>query len=252
MDDRRHQTGVLPKVLAALLDLLLPQPCAGCASSSGPLCADCLAVLEHRPHRCAPRAGCPPVWAAGPYAGRHRRVLLAYKVDGSDGLATALGGRLAAAYTASGLAAPDTLLVPVPGRGPPHDPQAPVARLARSCLARVGGAEAGRVVPLLRYRNRPRRQAGLSRTERFANREGAFVADGPPGRGIGAVSGMGARGAVVVVDDVLTTGATVAEASRALRAAGVEVAGAVAFAERLPEGFAESAYGRARRFYEPS
>jgi predicted amidophosphoribosyltransferase len=277
MDDRTHHTGVPGRILGALLDLLLPHPCAACAGPSGPLCADCLTVLRRRPHRCAPRPGCPPVWAAGPYAGKYRRVLLAYKEGGADALAAPLGGWLAAVYTASGLARPDTLLVPVPGRGPPGDPRAPVARLARACLAEAGGAGAGRVAPLLRYRGRSRRQAGLGRAERLANRAGALVADRPfPGVG-GKAPGTGAGGAAVVVDDVLTTGATVAEATRALRARGVPVAGAVVLLERLPDAVggppraAEAAQRRsvrppgalggppragkgngARRFYEPS
>ncbi|MFD3687329.1 ComF family protein, partial [Nocardiopsis sp. NPDC058631] len=166
-------------------------------------------------------------WAAGPYDGIHRRVLLAYKEGRADSLAAVLGGRLSAAYAASGLVGPDTLLVPVPGRGPPRDPHAPVTRLARACLAGAGGPAAGTVLPLLRYRGRPRRQAGLGRAGRLANRVGTLVAELPP-RGRGG-------GPAVIVDDVLTTGATAAEATRALRAAGVRVAGAVVLAERLPE-----------------
>ncbi|PDP88342.1 phosphoribosyltransferase [Glycomyces fuscus] len=237
MDDRTHHTGVPGRILGALLDLLLPHPCAACAGPSGPLCAHCLTVLRRRPHRCAPRPGCPPVWAAGPYAGHHRRVLLTYKEGGADALAAPLGGWLAAAHTASGLARPDTLLVPVPGRGPPGDPRAPVTRLARACLAQAGGARAGRVAPLLRYRGRPRRQAGLGRAERLANRAGTLVADRPFPGASGEVPATGAWGAAVVVDDVLTTGATVAEATRALRARGVPVAGAVVLLERLPGAF---------------
>ncbi|MES0835466.1 ComF family protein [Nocardiopsis tropica] len=236
--------GAVRDAFSALLDLVLPQLCAGCAGPSGPLCTGCLTLLQRRPHRCAPRPGCPPVWAAGPYAGHHRRVLLAYKEGRADSLAQVLGGRLASAYEASGLAGPDTLLVPVPGRGPPRDPHAPVTRLALACLARAGGPAAGTVLPLLRHRGRPRRQAGLGRAERLANREGTLVAV-PPSRDR-------AGGAAVVVDDVLTTGATAAEATRALRAAGIRVAGAVVLAERLAaHGEGIRAEG-ARRFYEPS
>ncbi|WP_159940893.1 MULTISPECIES: ComF family protein [unclassified Nocardiopsis] len=233
--------GAPRRLFDALLDLLLPQPCAGCAAPSGPLCAPCLALLDRRPHLCAPRPGCPPVWAAGPYAGRHRRVLLTYKEGRCDALAGPLGERLAAAYTASGLAARDTLLVPVPGRGPPHDPRAPVARLARACLAGAGGPRAGRVVPLLRHRRPVRRQAGLGRAARLANRAGAFVADPPPGDVLPPSARGSGAGEVVVVDDVLTTGATVAEAVRALRARGLRVRGAVVLAERRTGG------GRGRR-----
>ncbi len=179
-------------------------------------------------------------------------MLLTYKEGGADALAAPLGGWLTAAYTASGLARPDTLLVPVPGRGPPGDPRAPVTRLARACLAEAGGAGAGRVAPLLRYRSRPRRQAGLGRAERLANRAGTLVADRPLPR----VPGAGVGGVAVVVDDVLTTGATVAEATRALRVRGIPVAGAVVLLERLPgvvggPSNEEEADG-ARRFYESS
>lgn len=236
-------------MLAALLDLILPHPCAGCSGPSGPLCADCAAVLWRRPHRCAPRPGCPPVWAAGPYAGRHRRVLLAYKEGGADALAEPLGRRLAAAYAASGLVGPGTLLVPVPGRGPARDPGGPLVRLAHACAADAGGAHAGRIVPLLRHRDRPRRQTGLGRTERRANRVGAFTVDRPYGAVPGAAPGGRCEGTAVVVDDVLTTGATVAEATRALRSRGISVAGAIVLLERLPRDAFGGGEGSAGRFY---
>ncbi|CAL9543579.1 Orotate phosphoribosyltransferase [Nocardiopsis dassonvillei] len=215
------------RIRDALLDLLLPRACPGCsgpAGGAGPLCRTCRDALVRRPHRCAPRPGCPPVWAAGPYAGLHRRVLLAYK-EGDDALAGVWGERLAAVCAASGLVGADTLLVPVPGRGPPHDPRAPVARVA---AAACRDRSAGPPLPLLRHRGRVRRQAGLGRRERLANRAGSFRAD--------AVPAWAAGRRVVVVDDVVTTGATLAEATRALRAAGLRVAGAVVLAERLPTG----------------
>lgn len=225
MDVGKALVRALVRVWGALLDLLLPRACPGCAGpagGAGPLCRTCRDALVRRPHRCAPRPGCPPAWAAGPYAGLHRRVLLAYK-EGDDALARVWGERLAAACEASGLVRADTLLVPVPGRGPPHDPRAPVARIAAvACGERRGGTP----LPLLRYRGRVRRQAGLGRRERLANRAGAFCA--------GPVPAWAAGRRAVVVDDVVTTGATLAEATRALRAAGLRVAGAVVLTERLP------------------
>lgn len=231
--------GVLRRVRAALLELLLPHPCAGCAGPDGPLCAQCRTLLWRRPRRCAPRPGCPPVWAAGPHGGYDRRVLLAFKEGGADALAVPLGERLARVYAASGWASPDTLLVPVPGRGASSG-TGPVARLTGSCLAASGGAAAGRSMSLLRHRVGARRQVGLGRAERLRNRTGVFVSDRVPPR---------ARGTpVVVVDDVVTTGATVAEAARALRAAEARVVGAIVLNESLALGGPE----RARRFYEES
>lgn len=210
--------------LTALLDLLLPRICAGCAGPYGPLCTDCRTLMLRAPHPCAPRRGCPSVWAAGGYAGRERRVLLAYKEHGDPRLAEVLGERLATALRSSGRVGPDVLLVPVPGRrgGDPRD--GPVDRLARECARSAGAGRVRGTAHVLRYRYAVRRQVGLGRADRLTNRAGVFVASPLPLEFQGS--------AVVVVDDVLTTGATIAEAARALRAGGFRVLGAVVVAER--------------------
>ncbi|GAB3703919.1 ComF family protein [Nocardiopsis oceani] len=259
----------LTALVHALLELLLPVPCAGCGGPGGPLCGHCRTVLEGRPRPCVPRAHCPPVWAAGPYAGYGRRVLLAYKERADGQLAEVLGERLAAAYLASGWAAPDTLLVPVPARGGPGARNGPVSRLARLCALRSGGAASATVAPVLRYRRNVRPQVGLGRAERLVNRRGAFTVRpeprsgrcarwavrGGPGSGEGASRATEVRGRrVVIVDDVVTTGATIADAARALREEGARVAGAVVLAERSrPTALAAPVTGERpeRRFYKP-
>ncbi|HEY9564118.1 MAG TPA: phosphoribosyltransferase family protein, partial [Nocardioides sp.] len=65
-------------------------------------------------------------------------------------------------------------------------------------------------------------QAGLDSTERHANLEGSMSCR-PTVRA--ALSARGVRAWTVVVDDVLTTGATAREAQRALESAGVPVLG---------------------------
>lgn len=163
-------------------------------------------------------AGLPVVHAAAPYENAVRAVLLAHKERGALGLTGALGGALAAAVRAgagqAGGARP-LLLVPVPSarrataaRG--HDPVRRIAVAAGAELRR-GGARA-RVLAVLGQRRAVADQAGLGARERQANLSGALVvADG------GAE--LLVRGRVVLVDDLLTTGASLADAARAVRAA---------------------------------
>lgn len=215
-----------PGVLADLLDLVLPRDCAGCGERGRTLCERCSLVLRGAPsvHRPTPApAGLPRVTAAGAYDGVLRALLLAHKERGRTALARPLGGALAAAAAAHG---PGLLLVPVPSaraavrqRGHDH-----ARRLAAAAARELGRRSAALLVPARTVAD----QAGLSAGDRAANLSGALRArrrlDGLP---------------VLVVDDVVTTGATLAEAARALRAAGADVRGAAVVAatlRRAPSG----------------
>ncbi len=84
-------------------------------------------------------------------------------------------------------------------------------------------------VPVVEALRRPletRRQVGLSPGERAANLRDAFVPGAPF---------SGVRGTLVLVDDVLTTGATAAAAATALGAAGAHRVDVVTFARAIPE-----------------
>jgi predicted amidophosphoribosyltransferase len=93
----------------------------------------------------------------------------------------------------------------------------PAARLARE-LGTVWGIP---VAPLLDRSGSGRRQAGLARAERRANVRGLFRARGQ------------ARGRVVLVDDVYTTGATAAACATALRKAGARAVEVVCLARAV-------------------
>jgi predicted amidophosphoribosyltransferase len=124
------------------------------------------------------------------------------------------------------------VLVPVPSRPGAvrvrgRDHVGELARAAARGLAAVGvDAE---VVPALRHVRATADQSGLDAAARAANLRGAL---GLRRQQSGGLSGR----AVVVVDDLVTTGATLAEAARALRAGGVEPVAVAAVAATLRTG----------------
>jgi predicted amidophosphoribosyltransferase len=187
-------------LLADLTDLVLPRYCAGCQAPGVLICADCLGA---GPRTVTGRVDAPVV-AGAEYAGGLRAALLRYKERGRRDLVRPLSGLLTEAVRALARGG-DVTLVPIPSapgaarrRGGDH-----VSRLAR----RAGGRLRLPVSQVLRLTRVVADQVGLSAGERRTNLAGALRCCGPP------------LGSAVVVDDILTTGATVGEAIRALEAA---------------------------------
>jgi predicted amidophosphoribosyltransferase len=169
--------------------------------------------------------GLPATWGVATYAGAVRAVVVAHKEYGRLDLTPPLGEALARSVAAAGSgAAGPILLVPAPSRRVAvrrrgHDPTLRMALRAASVLRSTGVDT--RVVPVLRLRRGVADQAGLSAAQRAANVSEAMHVNRRP-----AVLVAGRP--VVLVDDVVTTGATLAEAARALERAGAgTVAGAV-------------------------
>lgn len=161
--------------------------------------------------------------AAGEYAGALKSLVVAHKEHRALALARPLGEVLAAVVrdllVATCRAPGPVLLVPVPSRPDAvrrrgHDPVLRSARVAASRLRRSGAEVA--VARVLRPAVRLDDQAGLTAHERAANLSGALRCRWPARAGTPPV---------VVVDDVLTTGATARESQRALEAAGFHVVG---------------------------
>lgn len=223
----------------ALVDLLLGSRCAVCGRGGRPLCRSCRDDLPRGAGVAWPDPTPPglalPV-AAARYEAGVKALVLAHKEHQVLALANPLGGLLADAVRellvlapppGSGGAGRDpppqpcllVALTPVPSRpavvrARGHDPLLRVARRTASDLRRDGHAVVVR--RLLRARARVRDQAGLTAVERVANLRGAFACPLPAGPD---------DRPVVVVDDVLTTGATAREAQRALEDAGHRVLG---------------------------
>ncbi|MFE0653837.1 ComF family protein [Streptomyces sp. NPDC059534] len=225
--------------------LVLPVACGGCGRPRTELCPSCAAALTGTgPSRVRPTPeppGLPVVHAVAPYADAVRELLLAHKERGALTLARPLGGALAAAVEAAagpseGPAAAPLLLVPVPSsrrsvRARGHDPTRRIALAAASRLRRAG--RAARVVPVLRQRRYVADQAGLGASGRLANLAGALEV--VPGG-----ARLLAAGKAVLVDDLMTTGASLAEAARALGA--VHRPFIPGIPNGLPAGFAQHGF----------
>ncbi|MFB7594770.1 ComF family protein [Streptomyces sp. NPDC056160] len=225
-----------------LTDLVLPAECGGCGRPRTVLCSRCRAVLGGAaPRRVRPvpePPGLPAVHAAAPYADEVRAALLAHKERGALALAGPLGTALAGAVRAGVRAATGTraaaggsagpvLLVPVPSargavRARGHDPVRRIALAAAGELRRSGVP--ARALTVLRQRRAVADQSTLGSRQRLENLTGALqvATGGQP---------LLREGAVVLVDDLMTTGASLKEAARAVRTA--------VYAARSREGMGE-------------
>ncbi|BDT97919.1 ComF family protein [Nocardia sputorum] len=207
--------------MRTLLDLVLPAACAGCGRPGAEWCAACAATLSGPPVRVWPRTDPGvPCWALGPYAGPARRAVLAAKERGRRDLATPLGAALAGALAELRSPRLPLVLVPAPSRGMAARRRGgdPVSRAAAVAVRWLPNSQ---LMPLLRMGRGVRDSVGLTPAERARNLKGRVTtAPGPA-----TDWGVPANAEVVLVDDVLTTGATARESVRALERAGLPTRG---------------------------
>ena len=207
----------------AVDDLVLGATCAACGVPGSPLCDRCRADLEGLPGLVTSRTDGLTVVACGHYQGDLARLVVAYKDRGVRSLGAQLarvGARSASARWPSGR---DLVLVPVPSspaavRRRGYDHMRVFARLLAGELTSLG--RPARVLPRLVRARRVDDQADLGQAERVVNQRHSMRWRGRP-----------PTAPVIVVDDILTTGATLGEARRAIEAAGGSVALGLVVAE---------------------
>jgi predicted amidophosphoribosyltransferase len=208
-----------------VLDLILPLECGGCGIPATRWCQACahqLLVRADEPHVIAPRVhpGV-PVFSLGRYAGPRRNAIVAVKEHGRADLigplGTALRGGLRQLLGWGVLGAPLTV-VPAPTRRSAARRRGgdPVTRIA---VAATSGGHAVTVAQVLRMRALVRDSVGLSGAARQHNVAGR----------VALTAGVPA-GDVVVVDDIVTTGATACEAVRVLQTSHARVVAVLALA----------------------
>lgn len=197
--------------------------CAGCGVAARGLCRACAVHVRPRPQIVPIPHTAVPIVAAGRYEGVLRTCLAAWKEGGFDRLTPWWSHHLAAAIAT--IADEQVDVVPIParyGRGSPH-PFEPVVELAAMRLAAVGVRV--QVKRALRWERAVAPQKQLGRDARRANMRAALTVQH---HAVGHRTQL--SGPVVLVDDIVTTGATMAAAVRALRRRGHDVVGCAAIA----------------------
>lgn len=208
-----------------LLDLILPLECGGCGAPATRWCPACAAELTARAD--APRLVTPrldpgvPVLSLGRYAAARREAIVAVKEHGRADLVAPLAGALHTGLSrllSWGLLVPPLTVVPAPTRRMAARRRGgdPVTRVARAATADLPGIT---VLPALRLTGFARDSVGLSSADRQRNLAGRVRVTRP------------VRGVAVLVDDVVTTGATACESVRALQTAGMDVHAVLALAD---------------------
>ena len=218
----------LRRPVTCLLNLALPPVCAGCGMEGDAICTGCLPSV-------GPRVALPPGTPLGlgegppdpllqlewcsPFAGTTRRALHALKYEGERRLAAPLGAVVAERWRRAGVGG--DVLVPVPvhaarRRERGYDQAALIAAVAAERLRLPWRAAVVRT-------RATTAQYHLDRRHRASNVAEAFAVD-PAARE--AIAGRW----IVLVDDVVTTGATLGETARALVAAGAAAVSAITVA----------------------
>lgn len=223
----KHNMGITDHILT----VLAPYECLGCSAEGNLLCSGCTQELmgQFAPERChhcyktsfesrtclscENDSNLRSVQAAATYSGIAKELVWKLKFTG----AKAAARHMAVLLRSKTLITPETVIVPVPTaavrvRGRGYDQAKLLAReLSRigrvpyhDCLARTGRT----------------RQVGTTRSQRESQIEGAFRVSKP-------LSLAGKR--ILLIDDVMTTGATLEAAARTLCRAGTEKADAAVF-----------------------
>lgn len=215
------------RISSRILDLAFPARCAGCGDEGAAICDACRPALDVRLEQPAGiPIGLPSTVPAGilqlewcaPYGGVVRRALHELKYGGETRLAVPLGQAMARRW--SRVAAGGDVLVPVPV----HADRARRRGYDQAeLLARAAAAEIGLpCAPILERARATIAQFDLDRATRATNVHGAFRLR-PRVRG-GAAEDAAARPLagrwIVLVDDVVTTGATLSACAAPLLAAG--------------------------------
>lgn len=206
-------------LIAALNQLLFPSRCLICSTLGESLCRDCSTLWRTSPKTVHYRHKGQSLFVTSsiPYSHHAQKVILAAKES-----------HIKAADDLIAVAMRDSILTVMRNQwidGVISIPSRPslVRKRGREFLADISSAVADEIginnYSLLRHRRKVRDQSGLNINERWNNLEGALV--------VHDCKEEFSHQKFLLIDDLVTTGATLLEGARALRYAGIEVVGGV-------------------------
>ncbi len=233
--DAPREPGTLGLAVAAVARAIVPVVCPGCGRPDVRWCGDCAAPWWEAPYRSESGAGrldvlgrAPlPTWSVAPLVGPPQLMVGAWKDGGRRDMDPFFRDAMARAVASlAGALHPISVVVPVPARPASTrrrglDLPGLLAEAAASALSRTNGS----VLVSRCLRNSGGEARGLGSRARWSG--SALRADprlAPGGR------------MALLVDDVVTTGASLARSCEALERAGVAVAAAVTLAATPPPG----------------
>lgn len=211
-------------MFSSLTSLLFPPSCLHCRQplqTLAPLCAPCSFMISRT--RSVSKIEQVPHWFSAGYNEVSASIILQAKEE-NNSLARSFLAELISAHISD----PSALLIPVPSRRSANRSRGfrHATLLAEAAIVLAGGNKR-QVIDCLRINARIRDQSGLTQHQRMENLDGKVSVKIPRGFRLNSQS-------ILIIDDLVTSGASAREAIRALRAENIAITGVISACAARP------------------
>lgn len=210
------------------VELLFPNRCFGCSAIGVSICADCRS--QWHPHLYKSKISGVSVFSSVMYSPIVKKILLAAKESGLQGADNLLIKAMTHSLSYVPIKKSETFLVPIPStiQSQRRRGRRFIVDLSQK-VSKISGLE---TVQLLEHQKKVRDQSRLNAKSRNKNMNGALTIS----QGSNSISQLEIFGNadLILIDDLLTSGATLREGLRALSSGGFRVIGAITAALAQP------------------